>query len=402
MGNNTAVTNEYAGEGGRKGMHPAVRAVYFLLIIVFLILPVPLNKALGREADNEEAQNNEMRTMAEKPPLNWYTIPGFPIAYEAWFSDALPFKDELVKTGSLLDYYVFRSSMGDKVLIGKEGWLFYKDSQVNSEDPIADYEATNLYGEAELAEIAEKMVTARDELASRGISFAVMIAPSKERANAEYIPDRYGEPGAYSRMAQIGDYLREHTDLTVVTPYSALAEYKAAHPDAQLYYKYDTHWNNLGAYIGAKALNEALGIEGMPEPEDLQISYGDPPVYDLARLLDLGEELKDDRPVILDNAVRANMDYWTNGKGTEYRYKNLDGTGDPRKIFIVGDSFSTMMSRYVAPSFRELYLNFYYNYNLEMLEEEAPDLVVYEVVERYVDNMRHFSITEGVDAEAEQ
>ena len=56
----------------------------------------------------------------------------------------------------------------------------------------------------------------------------------------------------------------------------------------------------------------------------------------------------------------------------------------------------------MAPSFRELYLNFYYNYNLEMLEEEAPDIVVYEVVERYVDNMRHFSITEGVDAEAEQ
>ena len=61
-----------------------------------------------------------------------------------------------------------------------------------------------------------------------------------------------------------------------------------------------------------------------------------------------------------------------------------------------------MMFQYVACNFDSSYLNFYYNYNLDMLEKEKPDVVVYETVERYLNNMLHFSITDGIEADAEQ
>ena len=36
-----------------------------------------------------------------------------------------------------------------------------------------------------------------------------------------------------------------------------------------------------------------------------------------------------------------------------------------------------------------------------MLEKEEPDVVVYETVERYLNNMLHFSIKDGIEADAE-
>ena len=42
------------------------------------------------------------------------------------------------------------------------------------------------------------------------------------------------------------------------------------------------------------------------------------------------------------------------------------------------------------------------NKNHDMLEKEKPDVVVYETVERYLNNMLHFSITDGIEADAEQ
>jgi hypothetical protein len=61
-----------------------------------------------------------------------------------------------------------------------------------------------------------------------------------------------------------------------------------------------------------------------------------------------------------------------------------------------------MMAPYVAMRFNDLYEGFYYNYTKELLDQEKPQIVVYETVERYLNNMMHFSITDGIDAEAEK
>ena len=53
---------------------------------------------------------------------------------------------------------------------------------------------------------------------------------------------------------QIVEYLKTNTDIRVVYPYEELMRFKEKYPDEPLYYHLDTHWNELGAYIGAKAL----------------------------------------------------------------------------------------------------------------------------------------------------
>ncbi len=54
------------------------------------------------------------------------------------------------------------------------------------------------------------------------------------------------------------EYIKNNTDIKVVYPKEELLKYKGKY---QLYYKYDTHWNSLGAYIGYTELTRILNID---------------------------------------------------------------------------------------------------------------------------------------------
>ena len=378
-------------------MKKSVQYFYIAIFFILVMIPVLLYSIIGKKLDTTSYENRKLATM---PALSAKTISTFPSSFENYFNDNLPFKNQLVFLNGLFDYKIFRTSSSESVIVGKKGWLFYKGAQVNDEDPVSDYNGSNLFTDDQLKTISKNMLEARDELASRNMDFVIMIAPNKERVYSEYMPNAYGKPAAWGRMAQVVDYLKNNTDLKVVCPYDGIAAYEVKHPQDQLYYKYDTHWNNLGAYIGGSLLDKALGFD-MPELNTLTKTAGNVPRYDLATLLHLGNVLEDDPAYLLDGYSSHNVTIQKNDSATEFRGTISDGSGDDRKLFIIGDSFSTMMFQYVACNFDSSYLNFYYNYNLQMLEKEEPNVVVYETVERYLNNMLHFSIKDGIEADAE-
>ena len=378
-------------------MKKSIKNIYIIILAVVIMLPVLFFGIFGKYFNSD---NNENRTLAQMPELSISSIKDFPTAFENYFDDNLPFKNQLVFINSLMNYKILHISSSDSVIAGKNGWLFYKGAQVNDEDPISDYNGSNLFSDEELSTIAANMVEAKAQLSSRNSDFIIMICPNKEGVYSEYMPSAYGKHTDWGRMRQVVDYLRKNTDLTVVCPYDDIMAYKESNPDEQLYYKYDTHWNNLGSYIGACDLNDALGYSS-PDLSTLNKSEGHVPVYDLANLLNLGSYLEDDPALLVENFSSHEAQIETNDTGTEFRGTLASKDGDERKLFVIGDSFSTSMFKYLACNFNDSYLNFYYNYNLSMLEDEQPDVVVYETVERYLNNMLHFSITDGIDAEAE-
>ena len=52
-------------------------------------------------------------------------------------------------------------------------------------------------------------------------------------------------------------YVKENSDINIIYP---INELKAAKKYWQIYYKYDTHWNNMGAFVGVQSLYKALDI----------------------------------------------------------------------------------------------------------------------------------------------
>ena len=78
----------------------------------------------------------------------------------------------------------------------------------------------------------------------------------KENVYAEYVPDTYthNEP---SRADCLVDYLKTN-GINILT---SKEELLLNHSDYQLYYSYDTHWNQLGAYIGVKNVLQSWGMK---------------------------------------------------------------------------------------------------------------------------------------------
>ena len=337
-------------------MNKTVQKIYIAAMTVFMILPILLFAIFGRFTDTT---NYENRTLAELPTLESVKISELHTGFETWFSDHLPFRNQLIFLNNLIDYTVFH---------------------------VSDAESSD----ADLKALADNMISMRDKLKAKGCDFVIFIAANKEHVYPENMPVSYGSPAQNRRMEQVVSYLQNNTDLTVICPYDKLLETRKSDPDLQLYYKYDSHWNNVGSYIGSSMLDEALG-HPMPDISTLKITTAKSPRYDLATMLHLGNFLTDDPNYVVNDFTANKIKTEYNDERTEFRSTNESGNADPRKVFIIGDSYSTMMEQYIACNFNETYLNFYYNYTPEMLDKEKPDVVIYETVERYIGNMMTFT-----------
>lgn len=336
-----------------------------------------------------DTANYENRERAPRPCLTVQNYGSFPKESDAYINDNLPFRNQLISLNSMVDFYVFHQSVDDRVSIGKNGWLFLDNPDEG--DPMAYFRGTNLLSQEELAEIAGNLLAQRDILAEMGKEFIVYIAPNKSRVYPEYVADSYGPMAQDCMSTQLLRYLRENTDLRVVSPYGDLLEAKT-HMSENLYCLTDTHWNALGGYVGARALLAELGIS-LPPVWELEVTAGAETAGDLANMLHLGKQLKHlDREYSLSgysaNGIRE-LAYDFYGV---YAYNASGADVDPRKVYIVRDSFASAMAPYLGHCFSETYMRHKSSYTYQDLLDQDPDVVVYEALERYTPLLGKFSV----------
>ena len=113
------------------------------------------------------------------------------------------------------------------------------------------------FTEKELEKAKNNLIHFRDELKKKNIDFIFMVCPDKQSIYFEYMPDYIKRKSIKSGTDIFVEYIKNNTDIKVVYPKEELLKYKDKY---QLYYKYDTHWNNLGAYIGYSELMKSLNI----------------------------------------------------------------------------------------------------------------------------------------------
>ncbi len=266
------------------------------------------------------------------------------------------------------------SYFGRMLIEGKDDWLFY-----SGDSSIEDYQGTDLCSGTELETLKKQLVTFRDALALRGCEFVILIAPNKEQVYWQYMPDSYGLPAVYTKARQICDYLTD-SGITVIYPLTELREAAVTHPDYDVYYRRDTHWNELGAYIGAKSLLAALGI-GMPPVEELEIRPIPHDSEDVSAVIgrdleDTGYDISGYIDYSLDvNEALSDFLYHTSRKGV-----------DERRVLMAGDSFAIALYPYLSQEFNDLVVCFDKTMvTPELIEAVQPDIYIYEVVERYLD-----------------
>jgi len=249
-----------------------------------------------------------------------------------------------------------------QVLAGKGGWLFYK--RADDGTSMQDYQGTSSFSDATMETIANQMLAQRDYFAEKGARFVVMIVPNKEIIYSEFMPSMIYRSSEITRCDKLYDYLTANTDLEIVYPKLELFAAKNICP---VFYKYDTHWNRIGAFVGVQSI--------------LQQLYGS--CQDVAKV----EIITENTNTSGDLAAMINMtDKYNNDSFYSVASDSYDPALQvPEDLLIIGDSFSTLMMDDLKYYFEDARQVGVWTFKKSMLDEYQPDVIIWECVERYAD-----------------
>lgn len=266
----------------------------------------------------------------------------------------------------------------DRVLEGRLNWLFYA-----GDNNIAYYKGENILSD----EIQKTYLSLMKELKSicdkKGIQLQFMIIPNKEQIYWEYMPT-YTISNTYKRVDRFVDYVKENSDINIIYP---INELKAAKKYWQIYYKYDTHWNNMGAFVGVQSLYKALDIP-MTNPLNVEAEEVKKQEGDLVSLGNLDpNNYCDDinynviyKPEI--HILQNRGDKIGIGSGT---YHSMSDSENINNLVLLSDSYRTAMIPFLEKDFLNCTITHRDNVNHEDIVEaiKKADILVITAVERF-------------------
>jgi hypothetical protein len=363
--------------------------VWQVVFIAALVLPTVLYLLFFR---GKEPVTYENRTPVEAPDLSLENYNNIPQEITDYYNDNLPFRSTMVSAYSYGVYKLFHEPALPNVVVGKENWLFYNrpDDGTN----IMDYKGMCQFSDEHLARIAAQLTEVNEHLKAENCQFILYIVPDKDHIYSEYMPDYIAGPGP-SRAYGLTNYLRENTDLTVIYPTGELLGFKEENEEDTLYYHYDTHWNALGAYLGSKPLLSAMGAEATSLYE-MEMERNNDSEYDLADLLAIRRFLSDDVGFSIKDPNYGEAQLVSDDGGECIVLKAEGDKVDPRHILFFRDSFADQLAPYFSNRFAQTTLLRRTGGGSSDAYREAmqslPDVFIYEISERYLDDLLGFTV----------
>lgn len=353
-----------------------------LLTVMFmaaLILPVLAWPFVSPFLDTE---NHENRVLAEFPSLNdgVYFFDGL----TQWFSDHMPYKNQLVSIHSDLFMSLFNTTPNPRVVVGEDGWLFYNN--YDAENPIDDILGRTSFSPEETEIIEKNLQEAGVYAKENGALFVFLLPPNKESIYREKLPDYLRDMAVQETRADLLTGTVDPGDCILVYPKEDLIREKDGY---QLYYRYDTHWNRLGAYVGLRSVCSAIGID-IPELSALTVREEGGYPKDLADLAGMGNRCSNDSEYIIEDLLPdVSVEETKEGSAAVYR----SGAADGRTVLVVHDSYYRSMTEYLPKVFSQVISvdrDYSDLYSVQKyVEEYQPDIIIMEVVERGIQIMLH-------------
>lgn len=175
-------------------------------------------------------------------------LPAYSKNYSSWLEKNIGYRSQMIDLRSFVAYKLLKFSPSEKVALGKDGWLFYTYDN-NIEIAKESYPMSNLdYKDAALS-----LSKIKQSLNSQDIKYLMILPCSKVSIYPEYLA------GNYQIVETPTDKLKyaidKYTDIDCISLKDSLL---AAKTMGTLYYKTDTHWNGIGAWIGYKTIYDSL------------------------------------------------------------------------------------------------------------------------------------------------
>jgi lysophospholipase L1-like esterase len=365
--------------------HKTFRISQLALVIGFLsFVTTPLLLSTVDILEGPDSPHEEARAKTPQLPTHLRSLRRFVGDSKWYFQRRFGLRTWLTQFHGQIKVEALGVSSSDRVVLGRDSWLYTTQA-----DTLDDYRGLDPLLSGELTELAGELTRRRDRLKERGIPYVLLLCPEKQTIYPEYLPERFRRVSTRTRLDQAVDYLRSNTDLKIVDLRPVLLQAKDF---SRVFHRSDTHWNEVGAYIGAQYLVGQLRSDlpelakqegGMPPQRVEYLSGGD-----LARQLALQNRWTEEA-IFPD----LSTDMLTQQGAPFVSLSSLDiiaperieiesSTGALGTVLILRDSFGVALIPWLSPFFEHSIYQASYGLPLELVDQDQPALVIQQLVER--------------------
>ena len=360
------------------------RAAFEILLIIVFCAWVGLPG--GAMLAGQRARPALMESRVEIPLAGVHAV-DFPPVFYRFFQSSFAFRDRLIRLHALIKVKWLAVSPSPGVLVGEGGWLYY---WADGERECC--EASRPLTQEELAKWQTVLETRRDWLARRGAKFLFVVVPDKHTIYPEHLPGYLRHAGRESRLDQLLAYLRGRSNVEILDLRQALLSEKGRH---QVYFKLDTHWDRIGAFIGYREILSRLARwfpeVRVPQWEDVEIAPAQAGQHDLIDFLGMGAgDLSDpvlsaipkrprparvlaDDPRVLDNGNAV----------VDVIISDSPGAAIPRAV-VLRDSAAMSLIPLLSEHFGHATYLWTTDPYRRQVEREHPNVVIWEMTERWL------------------
>lgn len=332
-----------------------------------------------------EVSKKENRTLAKFPKRSPFHEE-FPKEIDEWVNDRVGFRELSIdlysnyyETNQLLD-------MQKTAIIGRDNWLFYNAES----DDIKNFQGITNISNDKLDIFYSHIERLKKFCDENNIKFYLLIPPNKSSVYFEYYPKyirRLDKPFNYEIIL---NYLK-NKDINFPLFYE---DYLKEKNKEYLYYKGDTHWTSVGAYIAYYRLGQMIKKDfpnfKLIEKDDIKYDSKTRKNGDLVNMLRISDFEEQVNEIVIKSPynIETTMDKDETDKFFYTKSENNNGL----KVIVFGDSFFTVnMKEFLYQSVSEVkHIRFYLKspliYKDEILEFK-PDILIYEVLERHTLNI---------------
>lgn len=218
------------------------RAIYIIAVFCLLIFPAAATIITGSETvpADEDAGPLLMQDFSD---------------LGEWFETHFAGRSGMITAQALLKQATVGSTYGDRVLIGRDGYLFYADT-------LNDYFRRDTMSPRRLFMAAYNLRLMQDYCRAHDAQFLFVLCANKNTLYPQYMPENYQMGEGKTNAALLIPYL-DKLGVAYADMYPVLAGVEEA------YFRRDTHWTQAGALYGYEAIRDALGLPPIRSEESV-------------------------------------------------------------------------------------------------------------------------------------
>jgi hypothetical protein len=287
---------------------------------------------------------------------------------DTYINERFRFKIQLVELYSYINFNMLKRMEKHPIILGKGNWIF-----LSSTGCLQDFLKIRRFTAEEMKRFYRQIAARSDWCNANGIKLIILIAPDKHNVYPELFPfeQTAGQNLTETLLDSMPESLQSIKD-TIIYPADYLVSKKKEYP-YPLFFETDMHWNQGGAFLAYKLLEEKVK-NYFPDTVFPQIEYttttGIGPAGDLLRYC----------PSLKYSTTQVDITPKIINGGEEIR-QTL-----PRTV-LIHDSFFWALSPFtdnllnVVKTYTIAEGSFRSDYREEILALE-PDIIVWEFVEK--------------------